>query len=190
MSIQAAAYPLDLEPDLVDRLARGEVVAVAEAYDTHHAAVRRFATRLLGDAASAEDLVHDVFVALPKVIRRYNRQSSLRTFLIGVAINRGRHHLRASVRRRRANERLAHVPLAPVEDPEATTQRGQLARALERAMDRLPMKQRVAFVLCALEERTSVEAADIVGVSEGTIRSRLHHAKRKLRAQLESEGIR
>jgi RNA polymerase sigma-70 factor (ECF subfamily) len=191
MSTHAAAYRFDSAlPDLVERLARGESDAVAEAYDRHHEAVRAFATSLLGDAAAAEDLVHDVFVALPRVIRRYRRRASLRTFLIGVAVNRARHHVRAAARRRRANERLAALPRADVEDPETVAQRGQLAAALSTALDRLPLRQRIAFVLCVMEERTSVEAAEIVGVSEGTIRSRLFHAKRKLRAALETEGLR
>ena len=190
MSTHAAAYRLEAAlPDLVDRLARGESDAVAEAYDRHHEAVRAFATRLLGDAAAAEDLVHDVFVGLPRVIRRYRRKSSLRTFLVGVAVNRARHHVRAAARRRKANERLAAMPRREVEDPESHAQRAQLAAVLATALDRLPLRQRIAFVLCVMEERTSVEAAEIVGVSEGTIRSRLFHAKRKLRATLETEGL-
>ncbi len=191
MSTHAAAYPLDAAvPDLVDRLARGDGDAVAEAYDLHHESVRAFATKLLGDAAAAEDLVHDVFVSLPRVIRGYRRRSSLRTFLIGVAVNRARHHVRAAARRRRATDRLATLPRPDVEDPESRVQRAQLAAALAVALDRLPLRQRIAFVLCVMEERTSVEAAEIVGVSEGTIRSRLLYAKRKLRAALESEGVR
>ncbi len=68
--------------------------------------------------------------------------------------------------------------------------RGQLATALSRALDGLPLEQRVAIVLCDIEERTSAEAAQIVGVPEGTIRTRVFHGKRKLREALTQEGIR
>ncbi len=61
--------------------------------------------------------------------------------------------------------------------------------ALTRALDTLPIEQRIAFVLCEVEERSSPDAAEIVGVPEGTLRTRLFHAKRKLREQLAREGF-
>ncbi len=178
------------EHELHARAAAGEPDAIASIYDQHHVAVRAFATRLLGDAAAAEDLVHDVFVTLPKAMGRWKRTSSLRTFLIGIAVNHARHHARAARRRRSAMERLGKEPRAPGSGPEGAFDRSELAQALRRALDKLPLRQRVAFVLCEVEERTSVQAAQIVGVSEGTIRSRLHHAKAKLRASLDREGFR
>jgi len=176
--------------DLVDRLVKGDPQAVGEVYDLYHHAVRAFATRLVGDPAAAEDLVHDVFVALPRAARRFKGQSTLRSFLIGIAINHARHHVRSASRRRAAMDRLAHQPASKGTDPEQELGREQLALALTRALDSLPLAQRAVFVLCEVEERSSVEAARIVGVPEGTIRSRLHHAKRKLRAALAREGIR
>ncbi|HEX6766417.1 MAG TPA: RNA polymerase sigma factor [Polyangiaceae bacterium] len=175
---------------LVARLERGDTGAVAELYDRHHVAVRAFAKRLVGDVAAAEDLVHDVFVALPKAIRRYRGESSLRTFLIGIAVNHARHHVRSAARRRNAFERLGREPDAPPEDPEHDARRRELARVLTRALDSLSIDQRIAFVLCEVEERTSREAAEIVRVPEATVRTRLFHAKKKLRALLEVEGIR
>ena len=58
------------------------------------------------------------------------------------------------------------------------------------ALDALPIEQRVAFVLCEVEDRTSREAAEIIGAPEGTVRTRLFHAKRKLREELENRGFR
>jgi RNA polymerase sigma-70 factor, ECF subfamily len=86
---------------LVERLARGEESALHEVYFQQHARLRQFARRLMGDAAAAEDLVHEVFVKLPRAIRRLGSDVSLRSFLIGMAANRARHHVRAAVRRRR-----------------------------------------------------------------------------------------
>lgn len=187
---ELAAAP-DARHDLYDRAAVGDPDAVATIYDEHHQAVRAFATRLLGDASAAEDMVHDVFIRLPRAMRRWRRDGALRTFLIGIAVNHARHHVRSARRRRAAVERLAQLPiLGVVESPEAALRREELARALQRSLDKLPLAQRVAFVLCEVEERTSVEAARITGVAEGTIRSRLHHAKAKLRISLAREGVR
>ncbi len=178
-----------VDDPLVVRLAQGEPAAVGEVYDLHHQAVRAFAARLLGDAAAAEDLVHEVFITLPKAIRRYRGDASLRTFLISIAVNHARHHVRSAVRRRAAVERLGREPEPPhAVDPEHEARRRQLAAQLTRALDAIPVDQRVAFVLCEVEERTSREAAAIVGVPEGTVRTRLMHAKRKLRELLASEA--
>lgn len=179
-----------LEGDFIARLALGDRAAVAEAYDAHHSAVRAFAKRLVGETAAAEDLVHEVFVVLPRAIRGYRGDASLRTFLISVAVNHARHHVRAAARRRYAMERYEREPSRPVNDPEQMTGRRELAQALERCLDALPLDQRVAFVLCEVEERSSTEVAAIVGAPEGTVRTRLFHAKKKLRSLLEQEGVR
>ena len=193
MTAPAAAYDLlgAMPPDVVERAVAGEPEAVAAIYDEHHQTVRAFSRRLVGDEQAAEDLVHDVFVSLPDTLRRYAGRSSLRTFLIGVAVNHARHHVRAASRRRAAVRRLSLVSTAaPPEDPEVAATRRELAEALTRALDALPLRQRVVFVLCEVEERTSAEVARIIDAPEGTVRSRLHHAKRKLRAALAREGYR
>lgn len=187
---QALGDVAEPEDTLVLRLRRAEPAAVAEVYDAHHTAVRAFAKRLLGDAAAAEDLVHEVFVSLPKVSRNFRGDSSLRTFLISIAVNHARHHVRAAQRRRRAISAYGELPSADARDPEHEARRKELAELLTRALDTLPVEQRVAFVLCEVEERTSREAAEIVGAPEATLRTRLFHAKKKLRQALETEGVR
>ncbi|MEJ7602699.1 MAG: RNA polymerase sigma factor [Kofleriaceae bacterium] len=169
--------------EVVARLREGDRDAVEQAYLAHHAAIRTFARRLVGDDASAEDIVHETFVALPRAIRRFRGDGSLRSFLIGVAVNHARRSVRSAMRRRRATERLAErEQLRPhASDPTAELIRKQLADQLLSALDRLPIDQRVVFVLCEAEQRTSIEVAQIVGAPEGTVRTRLFHAKRKLR---------
>jgi RNA polymerase sigma-70 factor (ECF subfamily) len=180
------------EAALLERLRDGEPAAVAEVYDRHQATVHAFARRLVGDAAAAQDLVHETFVSLPGAIRRFEGGSSLRTFLLSIAVNHARHHLRAASRRRQAMERFSHESLdtPPASGPEQHALRVDLARELSRALDLLPLDQRVAFVLCEVEERTSKEAAQIVGAPEATVRTRLFHAKKKLRDELERRGLR
>jgi RNA polymerase sigma-70 factor (ECF subfamily) len=187
---QALAGDAELADEFVLRLQRAEPNAVAEVYDAHHAAVRAFAKRLLGDAASAEDLVHEVFVSLPKAVRKFRGDSALRTFLISIAVNHARHHVRAAQRRRRAISAYGDTKSLESSDPEREARRKELAELLTRALDGLPIDQRVAFVLCEVEERSSREAAEIVGAPEATLRTRLFHAKKKLRLALETEGLR
>jgi RNA polymerase sigma-70 factor (ECF subfamily) len=176
------------EVDLVERLRRGDRDAIAQAYVAYHVPIRGFARRLVGDAASAEDIVHDAFIALPRALRGYRGESPLRAFLIGVAINHSRRHIRAAARRRRATERMAEQA-APADaiDGAAEMTRKRLADRLWAALDRLPHDQRVAFVLCEVEQRTSAEVATILDAPEGTIRSRVFHARKRLRALIGDE---
>lgn len=183
------AAPADPHEAVLARLRRGEAAAVAEVYDLHHGALRAFARKLTGDAQVAEDLVHDVFVALPKAIKRFRGEAALRTFLLSIAVNLSRKHVRAATRRRAAMSRLALVPEPVSPSPQREAERRQLAAALQRALDDLPLDQRVAFVLCEIEDRTSGEAAAVVGAPEETVRTRLFHARKKLRAFLEKEGV-
>jgi RNA polymerase sigma-70 factor (ECF subfamily) len=192
-SFLADALPLrppaaDVDP-LIAALAEGDERALRVAYRDHHAHVRAFARRLVGDDAAAEDLVHEIFVRLPRAARRFRGESSLRTFLVSMAVNHARHHVRGAMRRRAADRRLAREQEAPVAAAADPVERRQLAQALAHALDELPLDQRVAFVLCEVEERTSVEAARIAGTSDGTMRARLHHAKKKLRAHLAARGF-
>jgi RNA polymerase sigma-70 factor (ECF subfamily) len=169
----------------VERLRRGEVDAVAAAYDEHHAALCSFAKRLLGDDHAAEDLVQDVFIVLPDLVHRLTPDASLRSFLLGIAANRARHHARARSRRRKFAERLEREPLDPVPDPEALSARRLLATRLARALEALPLDQRTTFVLKEIEGYAAKEVADILSIPEPTVRTRLFHARQRLRALLD-----
>jgi len=170
---------------LEDRIAEGSPDAIVEAYRAHHAHVRSFAERLVGDRMVAEDLVHEVFVALPDTMRRFEGQCSLRTWLIAIAARRAQNHIRTALRRRRAESGLAFEPRQDPTRPDEAAERAELATLLTRALDALPVDQRVAFVLCEVEERTSVEVAQMLDTSDGTIRARVLLAKKKLRLELD-----
>jgi RNA polymerase sigma-70 factor (ECF subfamily) len=144
----------------------------------------------VGDDAAAEDLLQETFLTLPRVVARFRGEASLRSFLLGIAVRHASHHVRAASRRRAAMDEAAREPRESCSTPDDDAQRAQLAQALLGALDTLPVDQRVAVVLCEVEGYTSGEAAAIVGAPEGTVRTRLMHAKRKLRAALGAEGMR
>lgn len=187
---EAEAADPTSEASLVARVRKGEASALGEVYDRHHAHVRAFASRLLGDRHSAEDLVHDVFVALPKALGRYRGEASLKSFLMGVAANHARHHVRAASRRRRTWESFgqAEEMRSETRSPEREAEQTSAVQALHRALDKLPIAQRVAFIVCEVEGKTSSEAALLLDVPEGTVRTRLFHARSALREMLREEG--
>ncbi|HVV84070.1 MAG TPA: RNA polymerase sigma factor [Kofleriaceae bacterium] len=190
LALPAAVVAPAGDDDLVARLRRGERTAIGEAYAAHHASVRAFARHLVGDDAAAEDIVHDAFVALPRAVERFRGEAPLRGFLIGVAANQARRHIRSAMRRRKAMARLEETPATAPEGPDQAAARRRLADRLLDVLDHLPVDQRVAFVLCEVEQRTSVEVAVILGVPEGTVRTRAFHARRRLRELLAEEDPR
>lgn len=179
------------DPDLVRRLAAGDAAAITDVYRQHGAKVRGYARRFLGDEAAAEDVVHDVFVALPAAMERFRGDAKIDTFLIAIAVNFCRRRVRSSARGQRAVERMERREVErPARTPEAEARRRELAAALTRGLETLSVEHREVFVLCAVEERSSPEVAELLEVPEGTVRTRLFHARKKLRAFLEAEGIR
>ena len=177
----------DTSHALVVRLQRADASAMTLVYRQHHVAVRAFAQRLVGDIEAAEDLVQDVFIALPTAIARFRGDCALRTFLVSIAVNHAKNHVRAAARRRATLSRLAREPEPTSPDPQRDVERRELADLLMLALDELPLEQRVAVVLGEIEERTSAEIATIVGSPEGTVRTRIFHAKRKLRELMQAK---
>lgn len=170
------------EAELLAGLRCGRLEAVAQAYDLHQAALRAFVGRYLGDPSLAEDVVHDVFVELPRLVFCFRGEASLRTFLFSVALNRARHVLRSRLRRENTALRASEASTPdPVTTPDQHLDRKRLSAALVQALDALPPDQREAFLLCEVEEHASREVAAIVGAPEGTVRTRLFHARKKLR---------
>lgn len=177
-------------PSLEERVGARDPSAIDEVYREHHAALRGFARRIVGDHDTAEDLVHDVFVVLPDAIKRFRGESSLRTFLSAIALRRAHKFIRSASRRRNAMTRLAEQPVQDAPAPDNALARNQMAAILYRALDKLPDDQRTAFILCEIDQMTAGEAGEIAGAPEATMRTRLFHARKKLRALLDQEVTR
>ena len=165
--------------------------AIADLYRAQGNKVRAFATRMLGDPSLAEDVVHDVFVALPDALLGFRGDSQLSTFLIGITVNVCRRRLRSRVRGHRAVKKmLAREVEDEVLTPEAEARGRQLADALERGLESLSVDHREVIVLCAIQQRTSRDVAQILGIPEGTVRTRLMAARRRLGTFMREAGVR
>jgi len=170
--------------EVIQRVLAGERAALAELYDAHAEGLRRFARQLTGETSSAEDLVHDVFVALPRALARFRGDGSIGSFLLSIAAHKAKNHVRQAMRARAAAAKAAELPALPAPSPEQQLEGDRLRLALSRALDELPLKQRIAFTLCDVEGLSSEDAARVLGVPAATVRTRLHHARATLRVRL------
>jgi RNA polymerase sigma-70 factor (ECF subfamily) len=172
---------------LLGRAARGDERAFLLIYERHRDAVYRFVRRLSGLPELAEDVTQDCFVGLIQDPSRYQpRRASLRTFLCAVARNRAITRLRREGRESaledegeddRGEPRAQPGPLECILDGERQT-------AVAAALARLPLLQREAIVLFEYEGLTLAETAQVAATDVGTIKSRLHRARERLRRSL------
>ena len=175
--------------ELVSDVQRRDVAALGRIYDEHQAALCSFCHRLVGERQAAEDLVHEVFISLPDLIGKLEAGRSLRAFLLSIAANRARHHLRSAARRRKLAARYAAEPTGHVTPPDQEAEQHRLAQRIALALDQLSHEHRVTFVLAELEGHDAASIGAILSIPEATARTRLFHARRKLREILSREGL-
>jgi len=169
---------------LLGKAAGGSEEAFVALYRRHHGRVFRFALRMSGDEATAEEVVQEVFLTVIRGPVRYDAaRASFAAWLLGVARNHVLRIFDDGVRLEPESE--TELPDTSVDALTALVER-ESKEALRRAVLTLPAVYREALVLCDLEELEYAEAARVVGCSLGTIRSRLHRARSLLAAKLTS----
>lgn len=186
MPVDDDTEPSDLE--LVERARGGEREAFGFLYRRYQACVYRFVRAMTGSSPLAEDVVQEVFLALLRDLDRYDpSRAALRAYLFGIARNLSRYKLRGL-------RRL--VPLddtdeaAGSEDPAATLSANDETRHLRRSIRALPARYREVVILCDLQEFDYAEAALVLTVPIGTVRSRLHRGRQLLiRRMRRSDGL-
>ena len=166
--------------DVVKAARRGREGAFLELFDEHHAALFRFAYRLTGSAADAEDIVQECFLELVRPGCSYDaRRTPLRTYLYGVVRNQWLKRARREARSAESEEE----PLA-ASSPEGDLLAGEIQDAVARAVTALPERQREALVLAHYEQMPLAEIARVLGIEVGAVKSRLERARERLREVL------
>ena len=182
-SLDAAAALSD--EALLAASATGDLVALDALFERLNGAVYRFLGRLALDESERDDLVQATFLEARRGAPRFRGGSSVKTWVLGIAANLARHHLRGERRLREKHARYAEGLHVVPEQPDARIERRELLREIAGALEALPHDQRVTFVLCDLEEVPGVEAARVLGVPQGTVWRRLHVARKAVRAAVE-----
>jgi RNA polymerase sigma-70 factor (ECF subfamily) len=175
---------------LVQRIAAGDEIALTRIYDQFAPTVFGVARRVLGDTAAAEDVVQEVFVSVWERPHAFDAARGTLAGWLGMlahrrAVDRVR---REEASRRRADAAAFQPPVAPpdLDDAVSSLWIGERVRA---AVQDLPEEQRACVNLAYFEGKTYVEVAEILGIPEGTAKSRMRLALRKLADTLDAEGI-
>ena len=159
--------------------------------DAYHDKIYRSACMLLMNRHEAEDLTQDVFLAAMKSYSRFRGDSSLYTWLYKIMLNlfrkkRARHRLlQWSFTRGGDSEDFQVLFTDGGDTPEETVEKGERAAKVTQALKTLSPKHREVVLLRFYEDKSYHEIADILGCSEGTVKSRLHHALRQTGGRLQ-----
>jgi len=174
------------EAKLVAALKGRDSAAIEALIETHGNRLLRSATLLCGDETNAQDLVQDAFVEAFRSVHRFRGQASLYTWLHSILLNLTRHHRRDSQRLVYDNE-LAAREVSVLEERPSALDFESAAAELARALRQLSDSHREVLVLRYYEHMKIHELARHLGVSKGTVKSRLHYAIREMQKILPSE---
>jgi RNA polymerase sigma factor (sigma-70 family) len=178
----------DWERDVRERLVGNDDAALAEIYDQYSSFVYGLALRVVGDARAAEDISQDVFVGLWERPAAFDPdRGSLRTWLGTLTHRRAVDYVRREeARRRRAERDAARAVSAPDVEELATAM--VAAERVRAALDLLPSEQRRAIQLAYFGGKTYRQVAEVLGIPEGTAKSRLRLGLRRIAEALEAQG--
>lgn len=181
-----AQMVMDDDKALLAALKSRDPSALEALIEIHGTRLLRSATLLCGNEANAQDLVQDTFVEALRSVHRFRGQSGLYTWLHSILLNLTRHHHRDNRRLIYDNE-LATQDVPVLEEQPAALDLETAAVELTRALQQLSDPHREALVLRYYEHMKIDEMARHLGVSAGTIKSRLHYAVREMQKLFPAE---
>jgi RNA polymerase sigma-70 factor (ECF subfamily) len=185
---ERAVRPSAWEHEVRDRVVAGDDRALHEVYDQYASFVYGLAVRVIGDTRAAEDVSQDVFVSFWERPTAFDPgRGSLRTWLGTLAHRRSVDYVRREEARRRRAEREASRAVATPDVEEMATAL-LTAERVRAALDVLPPEQRRAIQLAYFGGKTYRQVAETLGIPEGTAKSRLRLALRRIADALEAEG--
>ncbi len=170
---------------LVAAIASGDEQALSEAFRRHATAVSGLARRILGDENRAEDVCQDVFVKLWREPNRFDgTRGTLQTLLLTQAHGRAVDMIRSHTARSMREEKVSreHDPFAPDVDAEMMSLID--VQRVATAMSQISQPEREAIELAYFQGHTYREVASVLGVPEGTIKTRIRSGLRRLHTLL------
>ena len=177
------------ESILVADLCDGDMTALAILVDRHKDLVYRVAMQITKNADDASDVLQDAFLKVYNSINAFRQESAFETWLYRIVVNLS---IDAVKKRKRQQESMAslsgvsdvHQSRDAQQDPTRQAERNELQEWVTQAVNSLSIKHRSVVILHELEGLSHPQIAEILDCSEGTVRSRLHYARKRLRVLL------
>jgi len=183
-----SANPATSDEVLIGRIANGDRLAMQVLFARHHVRVFRFVLRLVRDEASAEDLISEVFLDVWRQAGKFEGRAQVSTWLLAIARFKA-----LSMLRRRPEQELDEEKAEAIEDsadtPDVTLEKKQKSEVLRQCLTSLSAEHREIIDLVYYHEKSVEEVAEIVGIPEATVKTRMFYARKKLAELLKTQGI-
>jgi RNA polymerase sigma-70 factor, ECF subfamily len=173
---------------LIGRIAQGDRLAMQVLYGRHHVRVFRFGLRLVRDEQIAEDLISEVFLDVWRQAGKFEGRSAVTTWLLAIT----RFKALSALRRRKDAEledEAANAIEDTSDDPEVAVTKKDTGEVLRNCLSSLSAEHREIVDLVYYHEKSVEEVAEIVGIPENTVKTRLFYARKKLAELLMAAGV-
>jgi RNA polymerase sigma-70 factor (ECF subfamily) len=173
---------------LMERIARGDRLAMEVFYARHHIRVFRFVQRLIQDQSAAEDLISEVFLEVWRHADRFEGRSTVSTWVLGIA----RFKALSTLRRRPVeswDEQTAKAIEDPADNPAIALEKKDTSMVIRRCLTALPPRHREIIDLAYYHGKSLDEVAEIVGIPKNTVKTRMLRARMRLAGLLRGAGI-
>lgn len=177
------------ETILVSDLQAGDMTALAILVDQYQHLVYRLAIQITKNLDDANDVLQDTFLKVYDSIHSFRQDSAFETWLYRIVVNLSIDAVNRRSRRRESlfstvGETAIQQEIDPRQDPTREAEKKELQEWVTQAVNSLSLNHRTVVILHELQGLSHPQIADILGCSEGTVRSRLHYARKKLRILL------
>lgn len=179
---------LNVPAELVRRCRQGDADAQRELFEKTLPHVQRMLYRLAGPGIEIEDLVQQAFLSLFSSLGRFEGRSAFSSWLFGICIRVAGKKARGAGRFARLRSALRLEPAKGVRLPDELVDRAEQALVVQRALGRLPYKQRTVLVLYEMEGLSGKEIAESLSIPQATVWTRLHHARKAFRRSYHCEA--
>ncbi len=169
----------DQDRELARRCQRGDVTAYADLVRRHRRMAYKIARGIVGSTDEAEDVVQDAFVRAFQRIGTYSRRQTFAAWVHRITLNCAIDRIRRRERERRSNENAPRNP-GPARDPAEEVVATEVRTWARRAVEDLPLKQRLAVTLFYLDDLSVAETAEALGCSPSAVKAHLTRGRRRL----------
>jgi RNA polymerase sigma-70 factor, ECF subfamily len=176
------------DPQLIARVARADEAALKALFLRHQNRVFRFVQRIVRNEAVADELTNEVFLDVWQHAQSYEGRSSVTTWILAMAHNRAVSALRKRREEAWDEDEAKHIPDG-ADNSEVIVQKADKGRALRQCLEALPADQREIMDLVYYHERTIAEVSTILGLPEGTVKTKMFNARKRLSELLKAAGV-
>jgi RNA polymerase sigma-70 factor (ECF subfamily) len=184
----ATEAPDTSDAALIQSIAAGDKQAMRILFARHNVRVYRFLLRFVTDKSTVEDLVSEVFLDVWRQAAKFQARAQVSTWLLAIARNKA-----LAVLRRRSTEELDEEQAAAIEDrgnnPEVTMENQQKSEILLKCLTQLSPTHREVIDLVYYHEKSIDEVAEITGVPQNTVKTRMFYARKRIAELMTNQGI-